>query len=462
MKEQLISAISPPEFEDEEQSRVARLLNVILWMLIAGIFLTAVFVYPTTLLQEGLTFSTRLFMLIILIIIPAGSLWLRRLLFQGRVELVGWLLSSILFILVTVNVAIFGGIRTIPTTAYILVILLAGLTLGGRATVIFTVTSLIAVSVLYVAETTGLLQSPLRPAEATSEDISIYIVMFIMLGSLIYSAVNNLSDALARAREGEQTVAEANRQLQQFNAELEDLVAARTQALITSAEISRFISTILDKDQLVHEVARQIREAFDYYQVHLYLLDDSAQVLQLAAGDGVAGAELVARQHTVAVEQGLVGQAVRSKEPVLAPLVTQVEDWLPNPLLPDTKAEVAVPIAIGNTVLGVLDIQHNIPEGLGDSDADLLQSISGQVAIALQNAQLLADVQSRAQQEALINEVGQKIQSAVTVEKALQIAVREVGRATKASETRVRLGTGKLILPRNGHNKTLSQEHEEA
>jgi ABC-type sugar transport system substrate-binding protein len=70
------------------------------------------------------------------------------------------------------------------------------------------------------------------------------------------------------------------------------------------------------------------------------------------------------------------------------------EGWLPNPLLPKTRAEMAVPIAIGGQVLGVLDVQHSVAGSLTPEDVNLLQSIADQVAIGLQNARLFNEVQT--------------------------------------------------------------------
>ncbi|MFC1976449.1 substrate-binding domain-containing protein [Chloroflexota bacterium] len=70
------------------------------------------------------------------------------------------------------------------------------------------------------------------------------------------------------------------------------------------------------------------------------------------------------------------------------------EGWLPNPLLSKTRAEMAVPIAIGGEVLGVLDVQHSVASSLTPEDVNLLQSIADQVAIGLQNARLFTEVET--------------------------------------------------------------------
>jgi GAF domain-containing protein len=126
---------------------------------------------------------------------------------------------------------------------------------------------------------------------------------------------------------------------------------------------------------------------------------------------------------------------------VLVADVAQAEGWLPNPLLPETEAEIAIPLALGEQVLGVLDVQHHIKNGLQQEDADLLLSIANQVAIALQNARQYAEAHARAEQVAYMNTITQKIQATTSVESALQVAVREVGRATGAKEATIKLKT---------------------
>lgn len=233
--------------------------------------------------------------------------------------------------------------------------------------------------------------------------------------------------------------AEMTNLLRESYGELEQRVAARTRALLTSAEVSRRLTTILDPDQLLQEVVSQIDAAFGYYHTHIYLFDDTREYLVMAGGTDEASQQMLASGHRIRQGQGLVGQAAASAMPVLVPDVSQAQDWLPNPLLPETKAETAVPITIGQNVLGVLDVQHNIVGGLAQEDVELLQSIANQIAIALQNAQLYQETEKKAQREARIRAINARILSTSDMESAMKVAARELGQTLGAQKTVVRL-----------------------
>jgi putative methionine-R-sulfoxide reductase with GAF domain/CHASE3 domain sensor protein len=229
-------------------------------------------------------------------------------------------------------------------------------------------------------------------------------------------------------------------QLQELIGSLEQRVADRTKALATSTEVSRRLSTILNQRQLVFEVVEQIRDAFNYYHAHIYLMDETSGDLIMAGGTGQAGQSMLASGHKVTKGKGLVGRAAETNRAVLVSDVASDPNWLPNPLLPETRSEIAVPISAAGQVLGVLDVQHNVPGGLRQEDADLLQSIASQVAIAMQNARAYEQSQRQAETETLIHTITEKIQRATSIESVLQVAALELSRVTGAKQASVQLG----------------------
>jgi putative methionine-R-sulfoxide reductase with GAF domain len=218
----------------------------------------------------------------------------------------------------------------------------------------------------------------------------------------------------------------------------------RSKALATSSEVSRRISTLLDQQELVTEVVKQVQSAFNYYHAHIYILDENTQELVMAGGTGEAGKAMLARGHKIAMGKGLVGRAAQNNITVLVTDVSQESQWLPNPLLPETKSEVAVPIAIADHVLGVLDVQHNVADTLKQEDVDVLQSIANQVAFAVRNARSYSEVQAKADRESLITSISQKIQGTTTVESAMQVAIREIGRALNGAKTQITLNENSI------------------
>ena len=322
-----------------------------------------------------------------------------------------------------------GGTSSYSIFNYVISVMVFGLLLGRRYAIITAIVSVLTAFILRTLGSNGTLPISIYE-ESNAMDIGLFTFIFtaFLSTALLTQYLKLLDDSLLKLRSANQALAESSLLLEQR-------VAERTRALSTSTEVSRRLSTILDLDQLVTEVVEQVKNSFNYYHAHIYLMDETGKELVMAGGTGDAGKIMLARGHKISVGKGLVGLAAETNELIHVSDTNEDPDWLPNPLLPDTKSEIAVPISLGEKVLGVLDVQQNLQSGLSEEDAILLQSIAYQVAVAVRNAQVFSEAQQQAEREALINEIGRKIQNTASVEQALQVAARELGQAIGARDT---------------------------
>ncbi len=184
-------------------------------------------------------------------------------------------------------------------------------------------------------------------------------------------------------------------QLRGLVGSLEEQVSARTRRLELVAALSEELNAILKLEELLEAVVHRIQDNFGYYHAHIYLLDEEKQNLVVAAGTGRAGLEMKQQRHSIRLDApaSLVARAARTGEIVRVDNVRQEKDWLPNLLLPDTYAEMAVPILLDKETLGVLDVQQDRIGGLDEGDAGLLRSLANQVAITIRNARIFADAE---------------------------------------------------------------------
>jgi methyl-accepting chemotaxis protein len=168
-----------------------------------------------------------------------------------------------------------------------------------------------------------------------------------------------------------------------------------TTQLRTAADLAGRINAILEPDQLMREVVDQLHDRFDLYHVHIYLLDEERRELVLRAGYGEAGQTMLGGGHSIPLdaEKSLVARAARSREIVLENDIRTAPDFMPNPLLPDTRCEAAVPLVAGERVLGVFDVQDDEPGRFTSSEVDVFSTLAGQIATALQNAAFVGEIQ---------------------------------------------------------------------
>jgi GAF domain-containing protein len=217
---------------------------------------------------------------------------------------------------------------------------------------------------------------------------------------------------------------------------LEHRAAERTKALALFRDISR-ISSLPDERRLASEAAERVKNAFNYYHVRIYFLDEAGRELILAGATGKTGRELPEGGLTLARGEGPAGRAAESGTPILIGDTAHDAVWRPDDFPAKIKSELALPIAVGDELLGVLDVQQNIVNGVARADADLLQPIADQVAVSVRNARLLARAWQQAERKDLVDFIGQKVSQTTSVREALRVTARELGRALGSGETRV-------------------------
>jgi signal transduction histidine kinase/HAMP domain-containing protein len=183
-------------------------------------------------------------------------------------------------------------------------------------------------------------------------------------------------------------------QIQDFINSLEARVQARTRDLATTVEVGRLATSIYNQDEMLPQLVEFIRAKFDIYYAQIYLLDDAKRFAVLRAGSGNVGRELMARRHRLdMLETSLVSTAVGSGQPIVVPDTALNPNHKPNPLLPRTRSEVAVPLIVGQDILGVLDMQAVAPDTFNNDNAPVFQAMANQIASSLRAAEAFDEAQ---------------------------------------------------------------------
>ncbi len=182
--------------------------------------------------------------------------------------------------------------------------------------------------------------------------------------------------------------------LDNLQGNLESQIAMRTEQLRATSEVGRVASSILDPEKLIEKVVNLITERLGYYYAAIFIVSADGYWAELQSATGEAGKELMKRKHRLAVGgKSMVGSAVSLRQARIAHDVGLEAIRFDNPLLPDTRSEIALPLTVGGRVLGALDAQSMEENAFDKENTETLQGMANQVAIALENARLFRETQ---------------------------------------------------------------------
>lgn len=176
----------------------------------------------------------------------------------------------------------------------------------------------------------------------------------------------------------------------------EEALQRRAQQLRAAAEVAREATAILDVQDLLDRTVRLISERFRFYHAGIFLVDEPGEYAILRAASSEGGQRMLERGHRLGIgEEGIVGYVAGAGEPRIALDVGEDAVFFDNPDLPDTRSETALPLRARGQILGVLDVQSTQPAAFDEETVTILQLMADQVAVAIDNARLMARTESQ-------------------------------------------------------------------
>jgi GAF domain-containing protein/HAMP domain-containing protein len=200
----------------------------------------------------------------------------------------------------------------------------------------------------------------------------------------------------------------------------------RADQLLTASEIARETTTgTLDIDVTLKRLVDLVKTRFGFYHSSIFLLDAVRQFAVLRESTGEAGAQLKEASHKLAVgSSSIVGQATSRGIPVVVNDVTLEENYYPNPLLPKTRSELAIPLKIGDQIFGALDVQSEIINAFTQEDINILQVLADQLTVTIQNATLYSKTQQTLERHRLLHQITSSAGQSATIEDAIRNSVQ--------------------------------------
>jgi len=320
------------------------------------------------------------------------SYWLGR---RGRVKLAAYIPAAVIFL---VMAASFWqvGVGHISTIGMAMVVVTAGILIGAGAATLFALLGILAYVLSGWAQINGLIPTALLPADTIAIDaIGLGLGLFVLV---IFNWIS--SRELKRSLKLERDLA-ARLQIQ--SRELEGEIQQRTQSLQrkaaqleTTSEIAKLASEMADPHDLMMRAIELIKSRFGFYQASVFMLDETGNWANLVASTGEAGSTLLAQHFRLAVgSASIIGWVTANRILRVSQEIEKDPFYFRIPILSETQSEVAVPLIVGNRLLGVLDIQSTRTNAFTEDDIQAIRAIGDELAIAIDSARLSRETQQQ-------------------------------------------------------------------
>lgn len=237
---------------------------------------------------------------------------------------------------------------------------------------------------------------------------SVLALLVLLFNQLITQPVNQLREAMQAVNQGDfeapvdvpkrrdeigqltGTFVDMREHVHALLRDLETRIAERIRDINATHQVSRFAVTQRDLQTLMDEAVNLIIQHFpNIYHAQIFLLNDDRDYAILRASTGEVGQVLLKRGHRLAVGSiSVIGQVTKQGDVVVARDTATSQVHRRNEFLPDTRAELAIPLRIGEQVIGALDVQSKQRNAFSQDEILVLQTMADQLAVAIENARL--------------------------------------------------------------------------
>ncbi|MGD0355290.1 MAG: histidine kinase [Dehalococcoidia bacterium] len=210
----------------------------------------------------------------------------------------------------------------------------------------------------------------------TGDEMQVLAEQFNAMGSALQESYSNLEQKVIERTEKERQ---------------------RAEQLRTINEVSRKISSIVNLDELLAYVGNLLRQTFHFYNVNIFLFEPNSGKLMLKTLHFSGQKSVIPVGVPLEMdEQGIIGKAARSGDYVLISDMEAEPEHKKTEHTSETKSELAVPVKMGERVLGVLDIESAEVNGFDEADVFTAQTLADQLAVAIENARLYQETRQMA------------------------------------------------------------------
>jgi diguanylate cyclase (GGDEF)-like protein len=214
-------------------------------------------------------------------------------------------------------------------------------------------------------------------------------------------------------------------------------------------EASQAVLSTFDLDEVLQRILAIVHDQFRIKNGAIFLLEPESQELKLRCSFG----RFRDRQgpQAIPVDKGLPGAAVKLRRPVNSGDVTKDPRYVRT--FPATKSELAIPLMVRDTVVGVLDFQSEQPDFFSDETVELLTLFSTQASLAIENARLHSLERRRGVQLETINTLSKQTASVLDLKELLAKVCPLVVESFSVDHVAILLQEGELLVVRAQHGK---------